>query len=188
MIERRQKKHKRYIFYRLYVPVVYAGFFILFISWMISAANNREPSNIQIIGFILLFPSFGAAVLMIMSVFVFPFEFSIFGPLDRSHFPSEQPISKFIGTWGMVGIFRASIPFFNWYVYPSGLGISILGIGKVFIPSENIKELKEVKGFPTIFTTFFTSRYRLIHNSPEFHGPVYLPSRSLFETLKVFQP
>jgi len=118
---------------------------------------------------------------MVMSLFVFAFEFSIFGPLERSPFPNEKPVLKENGTWGQIGLFRGTFPFFSWHVFPSGLGISIFGIGKVFIPAEQIKGLSEETGLK-----FFKGRYILKHSSPELLNPVYLPNSRLFEALKVF--
>jgi len=78
-----------------------------------------------------------------------------------------------------MGLFRATVPFFNWYIYSSGLGISILGIGKAFIPTEYIKKLDEDGG------SFFSgSRYQLLHNSPEVRGPVSIPDKTVYEKLR----
>ncbi len=182
-MERRLKHHKRYLFYRIYTPVVWVSFCIFVIFWWISVATNKEPSASQMIAFGILFPCFGAAVFMIMNLFVFPPEFGIFGTLERDHFPSEQPILKITGSWGIVGLLRATTPFFSWRVYPSGLGISILGIGKVFVPKQQIKRLSKQKGL-----SFFTARYKLLHNSPELYNPVYFGDSKLFEALRVLLP
>jgi hypothetical protein len=181
--ERRLKQHRRYIFYRIYTLVVWGGGSIWIIYSLFSVANNQGLSIIQGIGFAILFPCFGAAVIMIMSIFVFPFDFSIFGHLERTHFPSEKPILEVGGTWGMVGIFRGTIPFFSWLVFPSGLGISILGMGKVFIPAAQIRGLSKTKGL-----YFFTKRYKLEHSSPELYGPVYFGDSGLFDALKALVP
>jgi hypothetical protein len=177
----KRKKNKNYIIFRIYAPVIWVCVLIWGIFWLISAARDSEPNSVQLITFGILFPLFGIDIFMLMSIFVFPFEFSIFGHLERTHFPDEKPTLKKTGTWGAIGIlFRATVPFFSWYVFPSGLGISILGMGKAFIPAENIKELKDIKGMG-----IFTGRYMLTHNSSELHGPVYLPDKQVFEALKV---
>ena len=178
MFPREPKSHQRYILYRIYVALILIAEFFFAFLWMTSIAANGEPSGLQTIGFFVLFPFFGVAVFMVMSAFVFPFEYSILGDLERTPFPNEQPILKIGKTWGQIGYFRGTIPFFSWYVYPSGLGISILGIGKVFIPTECIKSLNEDGG-----SFFSTSRYQIVHTSPEVNGPIYLPDKELFDIL-----
>jgi hypothetical protein len=175
------KKNKRYILYRIYAPLIWVCFLVWGIFWLITAASDSEPSGIQMICSGVLFPLFAIAVLLFMSILVFPFEYSIFGNLERTHFPDEQPILKITGSYGAIGTsFRGTVPFFNWYVFPSGLGISILGFGKVFVPSELIKELKAPKEI-----RISSYRYTIIHNSPELHSPVYLPDKRVFEALQI---
>lgn len=184
MVERRLKQHRRYIFYRIYVAVIWLSVLIWGIFWLISAATNQEPSIIQIIGFCILFPTFGVAVFMLMSLFVFPFEFSIFGSFERRRFPDEQPILRIVGSRGMVGLWSTTTPFSSWYVYPSGFGVSIVGIGKIFIPTENIKYLKDTK----VLGIFMGGRYKLLHNSPELYNPVRFSYSRLFKSLKSILP
>jgi hypothetical protein len=178
-----KKSHRRYVYYRFYVAAVFIGAIIFGIFWFISAAANREPSFGQVIGFGLLFPCFAVAVFMLMNIFVFPFEYSILGNLEKTPFPSEQPLMKVTSTWGQIGAFRATMPFFNWYVFRSGLGISILGIGKVFIPIEQIKSLNETRNF-----AIWGSPYEVTHISQEVNAPIYLPERNIFEALRNLTP
>jgi hypothetical protein len=179
MLERRVKSHKRYIFYRIYAPTVWVIGLIWGIFWIITAVNNQQPSTIQIVVFALLFPCFGIDVFMILSLFVFPFDYSIFGRFERTPFPDEEPVLKKTKSWGQIGLFRATIPFFNWYVYPSGLGISILGIGKVVIPAESITEFNRKGGLG-----FWGTPYEVLHKCQELHDPIYLPNSELFEQLQ----
>ncbi|MFC1870874.1 hypothetical protein ACFLYF_00505 [Chloroflexota bacterium] len=131
------------------------------------------------IAFGILTPFFVAGVFMIIGLFVFPFDFGIFGPLERTMFPDGEPILKIRGSSGKIGAFRASFPLFTWYVYHSGLGISILGFGKVFIPKEQKKSLSEQKGLSSRM-----GRYKLTHNSPEIYDPVSFSDDRLFQTLE----
>ena len=116
---------------------------------------------------------------MVMSVFVFRMEYSVLGDLERIPFPNEEPIAKFANTWGRIGSFRGTVPFFSWYIYPSGLGISIWGIGRVFVPADCIESLNEDSD-----SLFSASRYEIIHNSPEVNSPIYLPSEMIFDKLR----
>jgi hypothetical protein len=152
------------------------------ISWLAAFASDKAPSSSQMIWFGVLFPCFFIAVLMIMNAFVFNFKYSILGHLERTAFPNEQPVLTKTWQWGLLGsgrlgLFRATS--INWYVFPSGLGISIPGIGKVFIPEKYIKEINEnVKWF------YLYSCYQLVHTSPEVRSPVLFRDKELFETLR----
>ena len=179
MNEPNRKLHRRYLFYRFYASIVWLSVAICVILWWMACAANREPSIAWIVTFAILFPLFGIAVFMLQSLSVFPLEYTCFGPLERTTLPREQPLFKQTGSWGRVGSFRATVPFFNWYVYASGLGVSILGIGKFFIPYRYFEALNE--GGNSIF---FGSHYQLIHNSPEVQSPIYLPDKELFEALR----
>ena len=47
------------------------------------------------------------------------------------------------------------------------------------LSTKKVRTLKDIKGMG-----IFTGRYMLIHNSPELHGPVYLPDKQVFDALK----
>jgi len=85
-----------------------------------------------------------------------------------------DPVLTKRGSWGKISWFHASIPFFSWSVYRSGVGISIFGVGKVFIPADNIIDM----------ASGFFKGYKLRHNSPELRNPVTLPSKKVYEALE----
>jgi hypothetical protein len=176
---KQKKSHSRYIFYRYYIAVVYLAVIIWGIFWILSFAADREPTIAQVIGFGVLFPCFAVAVFILMSIFVFPFNYSVLGSLERTPFPNEKPILKVTGTWGQIGVFRGTMPFFSWYIFPSGLGISILGIGKAFIPVKQMKSLNRTSNL-----MIWGSPYEVTHTSREINEPIYLPEKNLFEALK----
>jgi hypothetical protein len=172
-----QKSHKWYLFYRFFIAITLIGMLVWGVSWIADSIASRAPSVVQLIGLGILIPCFMIAAFMLMSLIVFPFKFSILGNLERTPFPNEQPVLRKTGTWGRIGLFRATIPFFNWILFPSGLGISIPGIGKVFIPINRLHLNKTSKSF--------SNNYQIIHDSPEVHGPIYLPDEILLERLRV---
>ncbi|MFC2050436.1 hypothetical protein ACFLTN_04590 [Chloroflexota bacterium] len=179
MLERKSKSHKWYLLFRLYVAIVFIGSIIFLISWFVAFASDQGSSSSQMMWFAVWFPCFSIAVFMIMNAYVFRFKYSILGHLERTAFPNEQSVLIKTGSWGQFGLFRTSIPLFNWYIFPSGLGISILGIGKVFISEKYIKEINENgKSF------YSSSHYQLVHISPEMHRPVFILDKAVFETLR----
>jgi hypothetical protein len=78
---------------------------------------------------------------MLGNLLVFPFEFSMFGPCERTLFPDEVPVVRQSWSFGRISWFSGRAPVFTWVVYPSGIGISVFGIGKVFVPVECIVDL-----------------------------------------------
>ena len=179
MLQPKPKTHRRYLLYRLYIPVVYIWFMVWLVTWIAAFADAGPPSALQTTAFGILFPCFAGAVLMILNLGAFPFEYSILGRFERTNFPNERPILVRTGSWGEIGSFRATVPFFGWYVYTSGLGISILGFGRVFIPLEYIDALSERGG------SFLTGRrYELVHSSPEVRGPIYIPDNAVCRKLR----
>jgi hypothetical protein len=62
-------------------------------------------------------------------------------------------------------------------VFSSGLGISIFGIGKVFIPTQYFIKI----------TPHFSGNYKLEHESPEVRSPIIFNSKELYEALHKLQ-
>jgi hypothetical protein len=116
-------------------------------------------------------------VIMVSSLSVFQPDYSMFGRRKRTPLPDETPIYKRCARWGKTGGFLMSIPYVVWTLYPSGLGIKMPIIGEVFIPVENIVELKKEAYLP------FWPPYQLIHNSIELTNPIILPDQKLFSLL-----
>ena len=123
----------------------------------------------------------GTLLLIISNLGAFRYDYSIVGRYKRKPLPNESPIMKQCGSFGWFGHLFITMPFVTWIIYPSGLGIIMFGVGKVFISTENIKELKEDKSFPYPIWP----PYRLFHNSEELYNPVVIPSKKLFEAIKL---
>lgn len=113
------------------------------------------------------------AMLMMLSLAISPLKYSIFGPYERTPFPNEVPLLE-RSTGGRIALAQISGPLVKYAVYPSGLGISILGTGKTFIPTHAI----------TVIKPHFLNSYKLEHNSPELRNPVIFNNRELYEALR----
>ncbi len=113
------------------------------------------------------------AMLMMLSLAISPFKYSIFGPYKRTPFPNEMPLLE-KSTGGRISLVRVSGSLIKYAVYPSGLGLSILGTGKTFIPTQAI----------TVLKPHFLNSYKLEHNSPELRNPVIFDSKELYEALQ----
>ncbi|MBF0490949.1 MAG: hypothetical protein HQL15_10160 [Candidatus Omnitrophica bacterium] len=103
---------------------------------------------------------------------IFPFKYSIFGPMARAPFPQEQPIFEQSNSWGSIGLCNVRGYAFKMHIFPSGVGIS-WGWAKIFIPKINILSVE---------ATFMG--YKLIHNSPELRNPVIFSSKENFEKIQ----
>jgi hypothetical protein len=150
---------------------------IFVIIWLINAGHDPWPA--LAITFMLVFPVFGVAIIMIMQLFVFPFEYSCFGKLERTPFPHETPLSIIRNSAGAVAGFKATIPLVTWYLYHSGLGVYIFGVGKAFIPADKITEVS--KSNPA--ETYLWGSYMLRHTSKEIYNPVYFYDKKIFSSL-----
>jgi len=114
--------------------------------------------------------------LMLLSLVITPFKYSVFGPYKRRPFPNEKPLLE-KSTSGRISLMSVYGPLIKFVVFPSGLGISILGIGKVFIPTHYFVQIN----------THFSGSYKLKHNSPEVRSPIIFNNKDLYESLQKLQ-
>ena len=180
----RLKPRWSYLICRIYAPTVWIGFGNFDVIWCTSLLSGHDPWPILSITFLIIFPLFVVAVFMIMHLFIFPSEYGCFGRLARTPFPDEIPLVEIKNSFGAVSMFRGTKPFFSWYLYPSGFGVSIFGIGRAFIPTDRIIEVVESQGWEK----FSYGPYTLRHSSPELFSPVYFPDKRLFDTLQLRTP
>jgi hypothetical protein len=176
MSSQRLKRHRRYYLYRIYP-------FVALIVWLTIGLWGFPPSTTpaytpnylhETTSSFVIFLTFLPAPFMLGNLMVFPFEFSMFGPYERTLFADEVPIVRQSWSFGRISWFSGRAPVFTWIVYPSGIGIAVFGIGKVFVPVECIVDLRP------------NSRgYILRHNSPELRNPVTIPAREVFEAVQV---
>jgi hypothetical protein len=178
MLQPLPKKNKRYIWYRWYVAIVFTFAPFAFIYWIITCVSGG-PSTLAIATISVFFPLFFIAIVILLSIFAFNFEYSMLGNLQRTSFPDTNPIYK-TNTWGQIGPSRVSVMTF--YVYPSGLGIEIMFLGKVYIPKEYFNSIK------TQGVNFMQGRYELNTASPEVSGPIDFMDKKLFENLQAIMP
>jgi hypothetical protein len=161
MKEGNLKPGKQYIFYRAYCLVVVVIWNIS-IFWEICQGGSMSAPYV----FLLLL--FGVpAIVMTSSVFAFPWEYSIFGRYQRTMPPEESPIltKRFVGTQ----IRWLQTPF-TISLYSSGIGLSIFGIGKAFIPLEYVTDIRK-----SIFW-----RCTLHHCWPEVRSPLKFSSKEIY--------
>lgn len=165
--------NKNYLIFRV-VFIVFT--LLLYSSYILNMVwqdyEIAEPLNTWIVALVL--PPY---VFMFFNLLVFKFNYGIFGRFKRTSIPAEAPLIKDIHSYGVAGFLSASVPFFTWSVYPSGLGINILLIGRGFIPIEKIIKVQKIN-------VILCDLYRIKHNSPEIRNPVIMPSKKLFDTLQ----
>lgn len=114
--------------------------------------------------------------LLLFSFAMSPFKYSVFGPYKRRPFPNEKPLLE-KSTSGRISLMSVYGPLIKFVVFPSGLGISILNIGKVFIPTHYFVQID----------THFMGSYILKHNSPEVRSPIIFNNKDLYESLQKLQ-
>jgi len=69
-----------------------------------------------------------------------------------------------------------TMPLITWIVFPSGLGVSIAGMGKVFIHASEYTFFRYGKWI-------IRSGCWLEHSSPELNGPVFIPGNDIIKEL-----
>jgi hypothetical protein len=84
---------------------------------------------------ILAIPLLGIPVpLTIFNLMAFPLPYSVFGKLNRTPLPQDDPILVIQGSWGTVGRLNSTVPLVTWRIYPMGIGIQMWLTGSVFLP------------------------------------------------------
>ncbi len=114
------------------------------------------------------------ALFMVFSVLAFPFRYSVFGAYRRTSHPQEIPVLVKRDLWGRIAWLHATIPFFSWFVYPSGLGVRLLGVGSAFIPVEHIKRVWRAG----------LLGWTVHHDWPEIRSPLVVPVRAITEKMR----
>lgn len=116
------------------------------------------------------------AIFMCFSLLAFRFKYSVFGEFRRTSWPEEKSVCSARFTGGRVCLMSATVPFFNWHAFPSGLGFSIVGVGKGFIPYGHVTSIKE--------PSFLSPGFKITHTWPEVRSPVVLSSRKVCEVVR----
>lgn len=164
------KSHKRYFFIIYCLGILFIWPTGLF--W-IALKGHYQYINLYIL---VMAPLALIAVLMLMSLAISPFKYSIFGPYERRPFPNDKPLFE-KSTSGRISLMSVFGPLIKFMVFSSGLGISIFGIGKVFIPTQYFIKI----------TPHFSGNYKLEHESPEVRSPIIFNSKELYEALHKLQ-
>ncbi len=163
----RLKPHRRYLAYRVYAAVVAVGWNGVVLSQMVATHSSRPPP-LMFAGAPLLLP----ALIMLFSWAAFPWPYSIFGALERTPFPSE-PATLMVGpTWARIGQLSLRGPMVVFTVLPSGVGLSIAGGARAFVPRASITGLTG-GGFGS----------SLAHVCAEVRSPIRFRSRELHDAI-----
>jgi hypothetical protein len=116
--------------------------------------------------FFLTVPIFWPAMDALLSPLAFPLPYSAFGKLKRTPLPTSGCVDVFTLSWGRIGSLISQMGFMTWWVYPTGVGIRSLGMGKVFLPSSAVVSL-EYQG---------KRRCVISHTHHELRSPVVCPA------------
>ena len=164
------KKHKRYLFYRIYCIIVTIVWNVVGL-YEFSIKTTKEFFSTEIL---ILIPFVIPAMLMIANLVVFRFPYSIFGELERTNQPTNKQITSSTLTGGSIGWFWASFPFFSWYLHKDGIRFFIIGVGRGFVHFKDIEDLK----------VGFILGYTVNHKSNEVRSPIVLSSKKFFDRVK----
>ena len=104
-------------------------------------------------------------VTVFMGVFVFSFDYSLLGKLERSLPPPGFVVQFRTASYGRIGMVRFTWPLIEWCVGKEGVLITMRFLGSAFIPAKLITRLTRGAWIYDV----------LEHGCPEIASPVYLP-------------
>ncbi len=164
----------QYWFVRIYTAAVLLVWDSLILVHLYNGLTVGKEPDFLAVG--AMTPLAFLAILAMFSWGAFPFAYSRLGRYKRTAFPKEAAIHRIDGSWIVISsCFRSNLDV-SWLVFPSGLGISIGGIGRVFLPSTEIDEI----------TRGGRSYYRMSHTCPEVRSPITIPAK-VIETIRNFE-
>lgn len=157
--------------WRYWLPRAYCilGVLTLVATCAASSANDRLAVLVAAWAFLFMVPF----LWMAMNVFVFPIKYSMLGPYARTPFPNGPPVWSG-NALSTIGVFFPKNWHLPWCVYPSGLGVSILGFGRAFIPLDQIIAVNRSR----------RGGCRVKHASPELMSPIAFHSADMFAALQ----
>lgn len=166
----RMKPKWQFWFWRIYASSVWLLFATTAVLWLSTYKAEYWQANFY------TFPLYLPVVLAICSLYIFPWQYSVFGKYRRRRLPKAAPL-RTIGeswesfrSWGGAG--RSNMGPIVWLLYRDGIGIKTV-YGKVFIPLEDIDGLDLLHGFDNYRHRDSTAT--LFHHSPEIREPITVP-------------
>jgi hypothetical protein len=122
---------------------------------------------------------------MVVNPFVFPLEYSMFGPYARTQLPTDCPIWTGVsrGSIGSVRIRGSFLSFGafatgSWRVHPSGIVVEVLWVGAGFVHRDHFVSLTQGRA----------GRWVLEHTSPEVANPISFYNQDLAAALRSIMP
>lgn len=166
----------RYWFCRVYVLAFWPLTAALVLCWAYATDKHDERWLLLVFAWV---PLFLPMVSMTLTLGAFPVDYSAFGKFNRSPLPAEMALKVF--AWGGVLIGTGMNAPGTLIVYPSGLGLKLILVGKVFLPRNSIDALERTRWWGVA----------LHHHWPEIRTPVYITpfvANFLFEHWGKFAP
>ena len=157
------KAGKWYLFSRIYCLAI-------ILIWNSLLCWEFHPGGTRSVYIFFMLPLALPALSMLASLIAFPWRYSAFGPYQRIRPPHEHTliIKRFAG----IRIGWLQTPFAI-TLYPSGLALSIFGIGKAFIPLESISHIEQG----------ILGRCTLHHCWPEVRSPIKFSCKQIYDRL-----
>ena len=158
-----RKTGKGYLFSRIYCLAI-------ILIWNSLLYWEFRPGGTRSVYIFFMLPLVFPSLSMFASLIAFPWRYSAFGPYQWTRPPGEQAliVKRFAG----IRIGWLQTPF-TMTLYPSGLALSIFGVGKAFIPLESISHLEQG----------MLERYTLHHCWPEVRSPIKFGGQKIYTGL-----
>ena len=128
-------------------------------------ASIAKNTVVWMAAYVPAFPALLTIVTVFLGVFVFSFDYSLLGKLERS-LPPPNFVAKYrTASYGRIGSVRFTWPLIEWSVGREGVLIKMQLLGSAFIPAKLIIRLTRGAWIYDV----------LEHDCPEIASPVYLP-------------
>jgi hypothetical protein len=169
-----------------WTPRLLAAYLVLgFLAFVIGAVSEWEHARWMAPFTVVWVLVFMGSYCMVVNPFVFPLEYSMFGPYARTQLPTDCPIWTGVsrGSIGSVRIRGSFLSFGafatgSWRVHPSGIVVEVLWVGAGFVHRDHFVSLTQGRA----------GRWVLEHTSPEVANPISFYNQDLAAALRSIMP
>ncbi len=131
-----------------------------------------------------------AYFLLLFDLFIFPWDYSLFGEKIRHHTPHGRLLYAENYTFGGIGWLYQVFGLVSFKIYDGGLMVSLLGVGDTFIRKDEITDFEHYKLFKSYRRKNPTHAIggRIYHTCPQIRSPITVSEKTYQELKKEVKP
>jgi hypothetical protein len=181
------KTNPFYIGYRILALAIVSYILLWFLSVkdMTQVLIPWNPPELMV----LLFAICGFFILL-TNLFVFPWDYSLFGQKTRHHKPNGKLIYSEDNTFGGIGWLYQVFGLVSFKIFEDGLLVCLEGAGDTFIKFTHVTDMETYKLFKKYRKAHPTHAIggRIYHDSPEIRSPITVSQKTYDEIKKLVKP